>query len=373
MHSDYFLLQVEATSFVSSLYFNMLSESNDRFDSTYTHPSENENRKKGLVSLTGNQLNSMDEKTKEKLINIKSALFNMAKEVQTELAKQCCGVENKKCKDRLLNIGISMCKSPHNSTEKDFCSEGTSYFIFNTFGDQVSAIAQLRKLLVSIQKNELNKTEFDIIIEKFKTELNHDEKQWDSVIKKFTDIPPGYINISPYVNIQDMEGTLKKARTVFTHEFSHGCDRILNEQQVSNYKNNSNAFYALTSAIQSYGLETKCKLANSHKNYYRNLWQSLGESINLAICFEKITEETKNKESKSYCPNACASDFFAESFAMGYEMLSFKEEFQPNFYPDRICHGVQDSKHPRSSDILECLAQHSPRFRQRFRDVFSCN
>ncbi|MEK7356342.1 MAG: hypothetical protein AAB250_07825, partial [Bdellovibrionota bacterium] len=102
------------------------------------------------------------------------------------------------------------------------------------------------------------------------------------------------------------------------------------------------------------------------------IWTSIGESRELAQCLADITTLNQKGAIDKTCNGLCAGHYLEESLGIAFSLLLGDLSGKPSSVFPNTCDHVRDGQHPLVSDVVDCLAQASPRFRDKIKSTYGC-
>lgn len=340
---------------------NSCNTNKDRFSEGHIPESQNSMQNMGLQTLT-NRTNNKDERSlnKKKMAEIESE----AREVMDSVASSCC-TKDQACIKNMKSIEIKFCTPPTNPNEPDPCTNEAYYTLKD---QQISQLknSMYKKYVANNMENSKDAQEVRRIVSMLYNES--DSSLLKDLKSSFISLPiAGRVVFSPYVS-EMATANIRKA--VATHEFFHACDMVKAQNKLFNEQNDMKIVLQNIRRIHNF-LSNDCKLDESIKSSYQNLWSEMGESTELAKCIEQLATDSTKLNSKSFCSDACPSRILAEGFAHAASLIVATGEVSKQLYPAG-CHSPSDKLHPLTADLIECVAQHSPRFKKIFKSTYNC-
>lgn len=173
----------------------------------------------------------------------------------------------------------------------------------------------------------------------------------------------GEIVISPYYQEIGNEITWMDSDLTIAHEYGHAC-RMVKLAQSLNSQEKSRKESAIFYLNSISGQERDCSLPRGKIEFYRSIAENSGEVVTPTIidCVASL-----GLRGEGVCENNCPYQALDESYANLIATIAYPNWAFPNF-----CASIRDSQHPFGMDIYECLAQHSPNFRQIVKNYWGC-
>lgn len=346
----------------SKVQLNSCNTNKDRFSKGHIPESQNSMQNMGLQALT-NRTSNKDERSlnKKKMAEIETE----AREVMNGVADSCCG-KNQDCIKSMKSIEVKFCIPPKNPNEPDPCTND-AYYTLTT--QQVSQLKNslYKNYVVNNMESSKEAQEVRRIVSMLYNES--DSSLLKDLKSSFISLPiAGRVVFSPYVSEMTTANTRK---AVATHEFFHACDILKAQQKLFNEQKDMGVVLQNIRRVQNI-LSNDCKIDESLKSSYRNLWSEIGETTELSKCIEQLANDSTKANSISFCADACPSRILAEGFAHAAAMIVADSEASKQLYPIG-CYQPSDKFHPLTADLIECVAQHSPRFKKNFKSTYNCN
>ncbi len=180
-----------------------------------------------------------------------------------------------------------------------------------------------------------------------------------------TELSSGSIVLSSYVpkseGIRGIEPTL-------LHEFGHACSMV--RMQLAAGEGSSPKALRATQWLDR--ARSRCRADLELPAAYYDFYESIGESRTLAQCLFHLTGENQKQAIDKPCSGLCPGHYLEESVGVVFSLLLGHLDGQPGAVFPQTCDHVRDGQHPMVSDVLDCLAQHSPRFRERLGRANQC-
>ncbi len=156
------------------------------------------------------------------------------------------------------------------------------------------------------------------------------------------------------------------------HEFGHACSMI-RMQQMAASDEGPDAHKKVEHALQWFsGVHHRCGRNLVVADAYYDFWESLGESRELASCLIKIAKLNQEGRLDQSCQEICPGHYLEESAGIALSLLNGDLSGAPGSVFPATCDHVRDAQHPLVADVVECLAEHSARFRQRLSHAQGC-
>jgi hypothetical protein len=106
---------------------------------------------------------------------------------------------------------------------------------------------------------------------------------------------------------------------------------------------------------------------------YYDFWESLGETREFAQCLYRLTEVNQKNQVDRACDRLCPGHYLEESVGIAFSLLNGDLRGNSDSVFPNTCDHVRDGQHPMVSDVVDCLARYSPRFRARVGAAYGCD
>jgi hypothetical protein len=318
----------------------------DPYVSHYTWSSRNEMTKKGKANLY------TDPEFQPQL----SALFERVEEIREASAKLCCG-DDSQCRALMAAVKIDVCRPHEDPDSPDPCVFGGSYrmpgkgyaSVFRAIqrqysGEETAELKRLASRNLSVD------------------EMRDPEAAAEPV--------SGTIVLSSYVS---KKLGIASIEPVVMHEFGHACSMIKMQQMALSASSGDTLAQAHRAVQWLDRARARCKADVDLPESYLDFWESLGESRDLAQCFYRLTKANQDQTVDRTCSNLCPGHFLEETVGVAFSLLLGKLDGSPGAAFPGTCDHVRDGQHPMVSDVVDCMAQHSLRFRERLRQMNHCD
>ena len=330
----------------------------DPYTSHFTWSSRNDMAKKGKVNL-------YDPEMRPEL----NQLLRHVENLRQSASQLCCG-SDLSCHRMMNDVQVTVCRPSSDPNVPDPCVFGGSY---KMSGDGYSAIF---RSIDRVHDGD-SETEFRKLALKNLTtpEQLNPMKPGDSA-------PNGSITLSSYVN--KAQGT-SGLDPVILHEFGHACSMIKMKQaalaplpqHVDQHADHHDQMDASAKALRAVQwldrARSRCQADLELPEAYYDFWESVGESRSLAACLYKLTSDNQKQQIDRPCPQLCAGHYLEESVGIAFSLLLGDLSGIPSAVFPVTCDHVRDGQHPMVSDVVDCLAQNSPRFRERMKQAYACS
>ena len=156
---------------------------------------------------------------------------------------------------------------------------------------------------------------------------------------------------------------------VLLHEFGHACSmarmRIWAQSKPASPR-------SLRATEWLSGARKRCDRELELSDGYDDFWESVGESKFLSSCLKKLAHLNQKGEIDQPCRGLCPGHYLEEAVGIAFSLLSGDLAGSAASVFPNTCDHVRDGQHPMVADVVECLAQNSPRFRDRLKRSYGC-
>jgi hypothetical protein len=297
-----------------------------------------------------------------------AALFDVQAAAIREDAADLCCQDDVRCKSAMKSVEISLCKPLEGGESPDPCVFGGSYTmsgegystIFGTI--QRTYSTEAGSGLREIAEKNLGYYGPNRVTAQFSANPS-------SVRAKAGPTYPltGKIVLTSYVS--EKEGLAALIPTL-NHELGHACSMI--RMQMSAVSKDVSLDKA-TRAVEWLNLvKDRCDSNVKLSEAYYDFWEGLGESRGLAQCLYKIAEMNQKQQVDRKCEKLCPGHYLEEGVGIAFSLLNGDLKGRADSVFPTTCDHVRDGQHPMVSDVVDCLAQHSERFRRRLSEAYNC-
>lgn len=318
--------------------------------SEFTWPSHDEMLKRGQVNLF----------TDPQLATELPKLYSRIEDIRTDATQMCCGDDNA-CKDGMAAVEVVVCKPPADGSASDPCVHGGAY---EMAGSNYTSI-------FSSLTQRYNKDEDRDLYRVAARNLPLRLRALASVSSQESYKPfGGKIVLTSYVKKQI---GIKALEPTLHHEFGHACTMVKMQLHAERGDQMEGKTRALNAIKWFDRVKQRCSLGDEPSfAAYQDLWESVGESKELAACFARITQLNRNDQIDRSCNGLCPGHYMEETVGVAFSMLNGDLSGVPGSVFPQTCDHMRDRQHPMVADVVECLAQHSPKFRQRLSLAYKC-
>ena len=296
-------------------------------------------------------------------------LIRHVEDLRQSASQLCCG-SDLACHKMMDDVRVSVCHPSSDPNAPDPCVFGGSY---KMSGDGYAAIFRsIARVHAGDDESEFRK----LALRNLTPEQMNPAKPGDPA-------PNGSIVLSSYVNkSQGASSSTAVLEPVILHEFGHACSMIKMKQAAlaplpqHNDRPSGHAELAAKALRAVEWLDrarSRCQADLELPEAYYDFWESVGESRPLAACLYKLTTDNQKQQIDRPCPQLCAGHYLEESVGIAFSLLLGDLSGIPSAVFPMTCDHVRDGQHPMVSDVIDCLAQNSPRFRERMKQTYACS
>ena len=334
----------------------------DPYTSYFTWSSRNELASRGKVNIFSDpELRANLPRLQDHVEDLRRSATNL-----------CCGPNELNCRAIMQRVNVSFCKPSSDPNSPDPCVFGGNFKMSGT--GYATAFRQISRHYA------LGSEAHAVAVRN----LTPAEAAGEDV-----GLESGSIVLSSYV---PREQGFAAIDPTLLHEFGHACSMA--RMQVA-------AMSGSTAKVEP-GHDVATRLASLDKTTERNqkamravewldrarkrcdggtalpeayydFFESIGENHGLAQCLYKLTADNQHQQVDKPCSNLCPGHFMEETVGIAFSLLLGNLDGGPGGVFPQTCDHVRDGQHPMVSDVMECLAQNSPRFRSRMRLANNCD
>lgn len=322
-----------------------------------TWPSRNQMYSKGRINLLADPVHQ------EQL----PGLYKRIETIRNQAAQTCCG-DDIQCQTAMTRVDVSICQPKDDPNASDPCVFGGTFEMAGRNYAQI--FGGLTRIYRSNDTNASDDTrELGRIASKNLGSVNTDRILASLAPDEFTPLG-GRIILTSYV--PKNEGARALEPTLH-HEFGHACSMIRMQTAAAKGTTVEKRTKALRALKWLDTVKHRCDLDAELPEAYFDFWETLGESRELASCMVKLTELNRRGEIDRPCAGLCPGHYLEEAVGVAFSMLNGDVSgLAESVYPN-TCDHMRDRQHPMVADVVECLAQHSPRFRSRVATAYGCS
>ena len=171
----------------------------------------------------------------------------------------------------------------------------------------------------------------------------------------------GDIRLTTYA---PLDGGVATLEPTLRHELGHACSMI-KMQLAANDRAGEREGQRERATKWLEGVKNRCDVNAELSDAYADFWESVGESRELAGCFMKLAKANRDGRVDRPCSHLCPGHYLEEAAGVAFSLLTGDLDGGPSASFPNTCDHVRDGQHPMVGDVVDCLAQHSPRFRAR--------
>lgn len=319
-----------------------------RSDATW--PTRNQMYSKGKINLLA------DEEAKVHL----PRLYSRIERIREEASQLCCG-DDLRCQMAMNRVEVSICQPQSDPNASDPCVFGGT---FEMAGRNYARIfGGLSRMYSSNDTMELGAIASRNVAS---MSLGGAGGEYDP--EEFSPVG-GRIVLTSYVSKRDGASALEPT---LHHEFGHACSMIRMQTAAASGANPESRGKALRAIRWLDQVKRRCDIGAELPEAYTDFWETMGESRELASCLFRLTDLNRKGEIDRPCEGICPGHYLEEAVGVAFSLLNGDVSgLAESVYPN-TCDHMRDRQHPMVADITECLAQHSPRFRARISQAYSC-
>lgn len=292
------------------------------------------------------------------------ALMVKAGEIREQSGELCCG-ENQVCKEAMASVEVSLCEPQSNPEVPDPCAFG-GYFQMS--GANYTRIFRAIYRQYSGGDGEgLRQTAVQNLSPSEVTRLQ--QESGSGVLAPFRLIG-GKIVLSSYVS---RDSGIKSIEPTLRHEFGHACSMIRMQAAALSGVSSETMGKAARAVQWLDQVKHRCVIDQQLPEAYYDFWKDLGESREMAACLYRLAEANQTQRIDRTCERLCPGHYIEESVGIAFSLLSGDLSGAPGAVFPNTCNHVRDGQHPMVSDVADCLARYSPRFRARLHETYKCS
>ncbi|MES2964858.1 MAG: hypothetical protein V4760_13285 [Bdellovibrionota bacterium] len=321
------------------------TETKSHFTSSYTWPSRTEMNKRGKGNLY------TDAGLQPEL----PKLLNRVEELRAEATNLCCGPGDKACRTGMAQVEVSVCRPNDDPDGPDPCVFGGTFKMPGAGYDAIFTTLMKRKGRgIANELRQIAERNLKILKERKPAHATPEH---------------GSITLSSYVS---QENGVAALEPVILHEFGHACSMVKMTIDATDFSTSTRQKRALRATKWLDSAKKRCDSAYEIPEAQQEIWQSLGESKELAQCLSDLTTLNQKGAIDKSCNGLCAGHYLEESMGIAFSLLLGDVTGKPSSVFPNTCDHVRDGQHPLVSDVVDCLAQHSPRFREKIKTSYGC-
>jgi hypothetical protein len=317
----------------------------DPYTSHYTWPSRNQLSKKGKGNLF------LDPELKSELDRLPAKI----EAIRNKATDLCCGPGDTLCRTGMAKVEVEVCKPSTDPTQPDPCVFGGS---FHMPGSAYRSIFEV----VAKAKGEGAATEMRSIA------LRNLSR--GSRAPAAANDENGKITLSSYVPFST---GIAAAEPVLLHEFGHACSMVrMRDTAMSPPLGVEGLKKAMRATEWIDSARKRCDANFKIPDATFDFWNDIGESRELAQCINDLAGANQRNEIDKPCNGLCPGHYVEEAVGIAFSLMLGELKDGPASILPNTCDHVRDGQHPLVSDIVECFAQHSPKFRERVKTAYGC-
>lgn len=334
-------------------YSSSMTESRSKF----TWASRNELSKMGKINLFTDSNRKTERERFEKRIE----------HLKTSAREMCCSGEEA-CEREFDRVEVSLCRPASDPDAPDPCAFGGT---FHYPGEGYAEIfARLREA-----------SSGSAFASQASAETKQDLQDMNRIaLRNLSDVEfprnpsmagmsrPGTIVLSSYVTSRQGTAALEP---ILLHEFGHACSLAKMRRWATDPASDSKR--ALRAAVWLDHARLRCDREAELPEAYDDFWVSLGESKSLSSCLRDLAVQNQKGRLDRPCNGLCPGHYIEEAVGIAFSLLTGDLSAQAGSVFPNTCDHVRDGQHPMVSDVVDCLAQNSPRFRQRLKQAYRCS
>lgn len=313
--------------------------------SFYTWPSRIEMGKRGKGNLY-TDANLQPELPK---------LLNRVEELRAQATDLCCNSDDKACRKGMAAVEVNVCKPNDDPGSPDPCVFGGTFKMPGSGYDAIfTAVMKQRGQGIASELRRIAERNLKILKDRKPASLSPEH---------------GSITLSSYVSNEKGTASLEP---VILHEFGHACSMVKMTIAATDFSTPKTQKRALRATKWLDSAKKRCDASYEIPEAQQEIWESLGESKELAQCFADLTTLNQKGAVDKTCGGLCPGHYLEESMGIAFSLLLGDLSGQQNSVFPNTCDHVRDGQHPLVSDVVDCLTQHSPRFRERIKSTYGC-
>ena len=282
-------------------------------------------------------------------------ILRRADDLRSQATLLCCG-SDMSCAEQMSKVELSICKPTNDPNSPDPCVFGGSY---KMPGKGYSMI--FRAIHRLYQAPEAS-TVRGIATKNLKAEDLKDASLPAGIF-------PGSIVLSSYVSRAEGAASLEP---IILHEYGHACSMVKMQQASLQGQTSENLPKAFRAAQWLDKARSRCDAELEIPEGYYDFWESIGETRGLAACLHDLTTANQKQLVDKPCSGLCPGHYMEEAVGIAFSLLLGDLTGMKGGVFPATCDHVRDGQHPMVSDVVDCMAQHSTRFRERLAKAFKC-
>lgn len=323
--------------------------------SEFTWASRSEMARRGMVNLF----------TDARFHGQQAALLRQVEEIRGEAAAVCCGSDGE-CRASFDRVEISICRPQGDGDAPDPCVFGGRYDMSGA--SYTTMYRSLYRLYARPETAELR----EIAARNLRPDQLDPLRSLPALSLAGPDaFRPigGKIVLTSYV--PEKEGYRALDPTI-RHEFGHACSMIRMQLAATGGLRVKTRARALRAMQWLDRVKERCSSSGELSEAYYDFWESIGETRAFASCIYRLTSLNQQQRIDRPCDRLCPGHYLEEAVGIAFSFLTGDLADRTSSPFPNTCHHVRDGQHPMVSDVVECLGQHSARFRNRVHRAFRC-
>lgn len=320
----------------------------DPYSSSFTWASRSEMYRRGKANFLS------QAKYRHLLPNV----LRRIQEIRKDATDLCCG-SDQNCRANMNRVKVSICKPSTDPNAPDPCVFGGR---FDMSAENYTALfREVFRVYDSQGDSDLRQ-----IAARY---LTSNEIKGLASQSKPLPLSSGHITLTSYFS--EREG-IQSLDPILQHEFGHACSMIKMQTHALSGENPQNRERARRAVFWLDRVRERCSVDAELPEAYSDFWQSLGESPDLAKCLFRLTDLNRENKLDRPCQGLCPGHYLEEGVGIAFSLLIGDLSGRAESVFPGSCGHVRDAQHPMVADVVECLTEHSPRFRSRLNAVYRC-
>lgn len=278
-------------------------------------------------------------------------IYSRIEELRSQASRLCCA-DDRRCAKMIDKVEVKFCKPNQDPNAPDPCVFGGNF--------KMSGSGYQSAFQAILERAKTGPGELSQIANRNLAPMSRQPAS-----QGVESLSSGSIVLSSYVPREEGFAALE---ATLLHEFGHACSMAkiqLNAVLAPPAK-------AVRAAQWLDRARQRCQPDVELPTAYYDFWESMGETRGLAQCLMNITTENQKARVDRPCNGMCPGHFLEESVGIVFSLLLGDLSGVAGAVFPQTCDHVRDGQHPMVSDVLECLTQNSPRFRERLRSAQNC-
>lgn len=316
-----------------------------RSTSHYTWPSRTEMGRRGKGNLY------TDASLQPEL----PKLLNKVEELRAQATDMCCAPGDKACRAGMAAVEVSVCKPNDDPDSPDPCVFGGTFKMPGAGYDAIfSTVMKQKGKGVSAELRRIAERNLKVLKDRKPANMTAEH---------------GSITLSSYVS-NDLG--IAALEPIVLHEFGHACSMVKMTIAATDFTTPTSTKKALRATKWLDAAKKRCDANFEIPEAQVEIWESMGESKELAQCLSDIATLNQKGAIDKPCNGLCPGHYLEESMGIAFSLLTGDLSGKPSSVFPNTCDHVRDGQHPLVSDVVDCLAQHSRRFRDKVKTTYGC-